>query len=150
MQDRRDAISNRPHLHVTARRILIRAIAAHDLPWTLVARLLGPAAHCLRPGTGAFPTGRGLPMICCMDDITLTPDLERFATEAVAAGRYRDMSEVARAGLSLLQQTEAELADFVASLDEARAEGERDGFLSGAQVETRVRAAIAKIAARSG
>lgn len=85
-----------------------------------------------------------------MDDITLTPDLERFATEAVAAGRYRDMSEVARAGLSLLQQTEAELADFVASLDEARAEGERDGFLSGAQVETRVRAAIAKIAARSG
>ena len=85
-----------------------------------------------------------------MDDITLTPDLERFATEAVAAGRYRDMSEVVQAGLSLLQQTEAELADFVASLEEARAEGERDGFLSGAQVETRVRAAIAKIAARSG
>lgn len=85
-----------------------------------------------------------------MDDITLTPDLERFAAEAVAAGRYRDMSAVVQAGLSLLKQTEAEVADFVASLDAARAEGERDGFLSGAQVESRVRAAIAKVAARSG
>jgi putative addiction module CopG family antidote len=40
-----------------------------------------------------------------MDDITLTPDLERFAAEAVAAGRYRDMSAVVQAGLSLLKQT---------------------------------------------
>jgi putative addiction module CopG family antidote len=85
-----------------------------------------------------------------MDDITLTPELERFAAEAVAAGRYRDMSELVQAGLSLLKQAEAEVADFVASLDEARAEGERDGFLSAAQVETRVRTAIAKVAARRG
>lgn len=83
-----------------------------------------------------------------MDDITLTPDLERFAAEAVAAGRYRDMSEVVQAGLSLLKQAEAEVADFVASLDEARAEGERDGFLSAAQVEIRVRAAVTKVVAR--
>ncbi len=83
-----------------------------------------------------------------MDDITLTPDLERFATEAVAAGRYRDMSEVVRAGLSLLKQAEAEVAEFVASLEEARAEGERDGFLSAAQVQSRVREAIARVAAR--
>jgi putative addiction module CopG family antidote len=85
-----------------------------------------------------------------MDDITLTPDLERFAADAVAAGRYRDMSAVVQAGLSLLKQAEAEVADFVASLDEARAEGERDGFLSAAQVESRVRSAIAKVAARRG
>ena len=85
-----------------------------------------------------------------MDDITLPPDLERFAAEAVATGRYRDMSEVVQAGLALLRQTEAEVADFVASLDEARAEGERDGFLSAAQVESRVHAAIAKVAARRG
>ncbi len=85
-----------------------------------------------------------------MDDITLTPDLERFAAEAVAAGRYRDMSEVVQAGLSLLKQTEAEVANFVASLDEARAEGERDGFLTATQVESRVRAAIAKVTARRG
>lgn len=83
-----------------------------------------------------------------MDDITLTPDLERFATEAVAAGRYRDMSEVVRAGLSLLKQAEAEVAEFVASLEAARDEGERDGFLSAAQVESRVREAIARVAAR--
>jgi putative addiction module CopG family antidote len=87
-------------------------------------------------------------MLCAMDDITLTPDLERFATEAVAAGRYRDMSEVVRAGLSLLKQAEAEVAEFVASLEEARAEGERDGFLSAAQVQSRVREAIARVAAR--
>jgi putative addiction module CopG family antidote len=85
-----------------------------------------------------------------MDDITLTPDLERFAAEAVAAGRYRDMSEVVQAGLSLLKQTEAEVADFITSLEEARAEGERDGFLSPAQVECRVRATIAKVSARRG
>jgi len=74
-----------------------------------------------------------------MNDITLTPDLEKFAAEAVAAGRYRDMSEVVQASLSLLKQTEAEVADFIASLEEARAEGERDGFLTTAQVERRVR-----------
>ncbi len=83
-----------------------------------------------------------------MDDITLTPELERFAAEAVVAGRYRDMSEVVRAGLSLLKQAEAEVAEFVASLEAARDEGERDGFLSAAQVESRVREAIARVAAR--
>lgn len=87
-------------------------------------------------------------MICVMDDITLTPELERFAAEAVAAGRYRDMSEVVQAGLSLLKQAETEVADFVASLEEATAEGERDGFLSAAQVESRVHKAIARVAAR--
>jgi putative addiction module CopG family antidote len=87
-------------------------------------------------------------MICVMDDITLTPELERFAAEAVAAGRYRDMSEVVQAGLSLLKQAEAEVADFVASLEQATAEGEQDGFLSAAQVESRVREAIARVAAR--
>ncbi|HVC63699.1 MAG TPA: type II toxin-antitoxin system ParD family antitoxin [Acetobacteraceae bacterium] len=85
-----------------------------------------------------------------MDDITLTPDLERFAAEAVAAGRYRDMSEVVQAGLSLLKEAEAEVADFVASLEAARAEGEQDGFLTAAQVENRVRQAIARVAARHG
>jgi putative addiction module CopG family antidote len=85
-----------------------------------------------------------------MDGITLPPDLEQYAAEAVAAGRFRDMSEVVQAGLVLLRQSETELAEFVASLEEARAEGERDGFLSGAQVQTRVRAAIARVAARRG
>jgi Arc/MetJ-type ribon-helix-helix transcriptional regulator len=29
-----------------------------------------------------------------MDGLTLTPEFERFAGQAIAAGRYRDMSEV--------------------------------------------------------
>ena len=87
-------------------------------------------------------------MIPVMNDVTLTPELERFAAEAIATGRYRDVSEVVRAGLGLLKEAEAEVADFVASLDEAQAEGERDGFLSADEVERRVRAAIADVAAR--
>jgi putative addiction module CopG family antidote len=89
-------------------------------------------------------------MFSGMDHITLPPELEQFATDAVAAGRYRDMSEVVQAGLSLLKQAESEVAAFVASLEDARAEGERDGFLTGTQVERRVRAAIAAVASRRG
>jgi putative addiction module CopG family antidote len=65
-----------------------------------------------------------------MDDVTLPPELERFAVEAVAAGRYRDMSHALAAGLRLLQEAEAELAAFVASLEAAREESNRDGWHS--------------------
>ncbi len=65
-----------------------------------------------------------------MNSLTLTPELERFADQAIAAGRYRDMSEVVQAAMTLLQEAEAELAAFVASLDAAKAEGERDGFFT--------------------
>ena len=65
-----------------------------------------------------------------MDTVTLPPELERFATEAVAAGRYRDMSDVLAAGVRLLQRAEAEVAAFVASLEAAREEADRDGWHS--------------------
>ena len=65
-----------------------------------------------------------------MDTVTLPPDLERFAAEAVAAGRYRDLSEVIAAGLSLLQRREQAREAFNASLEAAEAEGERDGFFT--------------------
>jgi putative addiction module CopG family antidote len=65
-----------------------------------------------------------------MNAVTLPPDLERFADDIVAQGRFRDVAEVVRAGMTLLQRAEAERAAFVASLEEARAEGERDGFLT--------------------
>jgi antitoxin ParD1/3/4 len=65
-----------------------------------------------------------------MDDVTLPPELERFAEEAVAAGRYRDVSAVVAAGMRLLQREEAELAVFVESLEAARAEADRDGWVS--------------------
>ena len=69
-----------------------------------------------------------------MNAVTLPPDLERFADEAVARGRFRDVNEVVRAGLILLQQSEVELAEFVESLDAAKAEGQRVGCRSLDQV----------------
>jgi putative addiction module CopG family antidote len=81
-----------------------------------------------------------------MDQVTLTPELEQFATEAVAAGRYRDVGEVVHAGLSLLRDAEAERAAFEASLEAAQAEGERDGFHSAADVHRRMTAMLDEIA----
>ena len=69
-------------------------------------------------------------MMGTMDAVTLPPELERFADEVVASGRYRDLDEVVRTGLSLLQRAEAERDAFIASLEAARAEGERDGFFT--------------------
>ncbi|MGH7112651.1 MAG: type II toxin-antitoxin system ParD family antitoxin [Stellaceae bacterium] len=63
-----------------------------------------------------------------METVNLPPELERFAAEAVAAGRYRDISEVVAAGVALLQRAEAARAEFNASLEEAEAESERLGF----------------------
>jgi antitoxin ParD1/3/4 len=65
-----------------------------------------------------------------MDTVTLPPELERFAAEAVATGRFRDLSEVIAAGLSLLRRQEHARAEFNASLEAAEAEGERDGFFT--------------------
>jgi antitoxin ParD1/3/4 len=89
------------------------------------------------------------PILRGMDPVTLPPDLQRFAEEEVAAGRFRNLSEVAAAGVNLLRRAEAERAAFVASLEAARAEGERDGLLTLEQVEADVRAAIAATAVAS-
>jgi antitoxin ParD1/3/4 len=77
-----------------------------------------------------------------MDSVTLPPDLERFASEAIASGRYRDMDELLRSGVSLLQRLEAERSAFVASLQEAEAEADRVGCVSLEQVDASMRAAI--------
>lgn len=93
-----------------------------------------------RPGSGIY---------FGMDDVSLPPELERFAEEAVAAGRFRDMSAVVAAGVRLLQRQDEARADFVASLDEAIAEGERDGFFSIEEVERDMDEVIAEaVAAR--
>ncbi len=62
--------------------------------------------------------------------MALPPDLEQFAAEAVAAGRYRDTAEVVRAGVKLLQHAETEVAEFAVSLEAARDEANRDGWVS--------------------
>lgn len=86
-----------------------------------------------------------------MDSVTLTlpPELERFAAEAVAAGRYRDVTEMVQTGMRLLQRAEEERTAFVRSLEEAQAEGERDGFLTLEEVEADVLAAIDAVAPRT-
>jgi antitoxin ParD1/3/4 len=79
-----------------------------------------------------------------MDAVTLPPELERFAEEAVAAGRFRDVSAVVAAGVSLLQRQEQARADLLASVLAAEAEAERDGCVSGDEMLVRVRARLAE------
>lgn len=81
-----------------------------------------------------------------MDNITLTPELERFAADAVARGRFRSVSEVVQASLELLRRAEVERAAFIASLEEAEAEGEREGFLTAEQVHREMTELIDQIA----
>lgn len=60
--------------------------------------------------------------------ITLPPDLESFASDAVADGRYRDPAEVVAAALRLSQRVERERDAFLRSREEAEAEADRDGW----------------------
>jgi len=69
-------------------------------------------------------------MLFRMYNVTLPPDLECFAAELVAEVRYSDMSDVVCIGVALLPRAEAEPTAFMASLYEAEAEGERDGFFT--------------------
>jgi antitoxin ParD1/3/4 len=71
-----------------------------------------------------------------MVNVILSPEQERFAREAVAEGRFRDMADVVQAGLELLRQAEAEAEAFVVSLREAQAEAEREGFISADDVHS--------------
>jgi antitoxin ParD1/3/4 len=65
-----------------------------------------------------------------MPNVSLTPELERFADACVQSGRYNSVSEVTRAALRLLQQVEQQRREFLAMLEAAEAEGERDGFFT--------------------
>jgi antitoxin ParD1/3/4 len=66
-----------------------------------------------------------------MPNVSLTPELDQFAEHCVRSGRYANISEVHRAALRLLQEAEEQRTAFVASLDAAITEGEREGFTSG-------------------
>ena len=79
-----------------------------------------------------------------MDNVTLPPDLEQFAAEEVAAGRYRDMGEVVRAGVGLLRQRTEAKAQLLASVLAAQEEGDRLGYLTGDEVAAHVRETIAR------
>lgn len=59
-------------------------------------------------------------------DVSLPPRLQAFVREEVACGRYEDESDVVRAALCLLEESEAEQAAKLARLRAALAEGEAD------------------------
>ena len=80
-----------------------------------------------------------------MTDVTLPPELERFAAEAIAAGRFRDLNELLAAGVDLLKQHEAARAAFVKTLDDAVAEADRDGWLTVEEVHAEMTALIEKL-----
>jgi len=67
-------------------------------------------------------------------NVHLTPELERFAREVVAEGRYNNVSEVVRQGLRMLQEAEERRRAFTKTLDDAVAESERDGYFTAEQV----------------
>ena len=79
-----------------------------------------------------------------MDQVTLPPELERFAAEALATGRYRDLSELVAAGVSLLQRQEQARAELLASVLAAEEEAEREGCVTGDEMVARVRARLAE------
>ena len=81
-------------------------------------------------------------------NVSLTPELERFAQGCVSSGRFNNVSEVVRSALRLLQETEERRASFITSLEQAVDEGRREGFSSEEDVEHEVRAAIAAVRAR--
>ena len=65
-----------------------------------------------------------------MDTVTLPPELERFANEAVAAGRYRDLADVVTAGMSLLQRQERRAPPSWGPSRLPGAEADRDGWVT--------------------
>lgn len=79
-----------------------------------------------------------------MDDVTLPPELARFAEAVVVAGRYRDLSEVVAAALRLLQRQEQARAELLASVLAAEEEADRDGYLTADEMMARVEARLAR------
>jgi antitoxin ParD1/3/4 len=63
-------------------------------------------------------------------NVHLTPALERFAREAVAEGRYNNVSEVVRDGLRLLQDAEERRRNFMTMVREVEADVEKHGTVS--------------------
>ncbi len=83
-------------------------------------------------------------MLIDMNAVTLPPDLQRFAEDAVASGRYRDVSDLVAAGVSLLRRQEQARAELLASVLASKEEAGREGCVSGDEMLARVRARLAE------
>jgi antitoxin ParD1/3/4 len=93
----------------------------------------------MRASLSGHPVSAHYPV---MDETTLSPELERFVAEAVAAGRYRDRTALVTAGVRLLQRQEQARAELLASVLAAQEEADRDGYLTGEEVLAFVRARL--------
>jgi len=62
-------------------------------------------------------------------NVHLTPELEAFARTCVEDGKFNNVSEVVRAGLRLLQDSEERRRSFNAMLDAVRDETVREGVI---------------------
>lgn len=80
-------------------------------------------------------------------NIVLTESQDQLVQGMVASGRYQNVSEAMRAGLRLLEQQEAELADIRQGLLDGLAQAEVGDLAPGSGADA-VRRAFAK--ARSG
>jgi putative addiction module CopG family antidote len=85
-----------------------------------------------------------------MGDVVLPPELESFAAESVAAGRYRDRSAVVEAGVALLHRADAARADPLASVIAAEEEGDRLSYLTANELNARVETRLAQRTSPSG
>jgi len=79
--------------------------------------------------------------------VKLTPASEKFVEDCVADGRFGDMSEVVETALSLMREQEALRQAFVQSLEDARAEAERDGYFTIEEVVAEMEAVIDEVEA---
>jgi putative addiction module CopG family antidote len=79
-----------------------------------------------------------------MDGMSLPPELEQFAADAVAAGHYRDTADVVRAGVELLRRRDQARAELLASVLAAKEQGDRDGYLNADEVAAHVRETITR------
>jgi antitoxin ParD1/3/4 len=75
-------------------------------------------------------------------NVHLTPELERFARNCVAEGRYNNVSEVVRSALRLLQEREEQRRHFTSMLDKALEEADRDGTFTAEEVRAGAQAII--------
>ncbi len=54
-------------------------------------------------------------------EVSLTPDQEAFVQQAIGTGRFHDSEDAVREALSLWEERERKRAEFLATLEDAKA-----------------------------
>jgi putative addiction module CopG family antidote len=96
-------------------RISGRAPAGVERHWsTAIARSSG----CRYSGSGRYRRGE---FLAKSREVRLTPDQEAFIRQAIDTGRFHREEDVVQEALSLLEERERERAEFLSTLDDAKA-----------------------------